>query len=361
MKASVNSIRKYFFNRFEYSIISIVLPISWIVFEKYFCCVSKKNFFLPPAKNRFKSATIYVHDTNFKIPAQHSLLALKSAKSWAESTLKIVDVNITSDAANIKSEVVIITGDWFKSTKPHLKLFIPAFQLARKIKKLNLPIWFLAGDTYNLHLTIAASILVSRCGGAVVLQQNTREEALAFGIPFPSGPHLWLFNPDNVYLFQSEIKWEDRKKLILFAATGDDKRGNFLNQSKDYLTNIGWEVVPGNQQFDWVSYRDLNKNARINVTLSLRQSAVEKRLRFLKNRASEFTVSSRVFEGFCSGSVVVTNINPVLSEFGFESGVHYLDISSIQNANFSLLSDELLKNIANSGNELFLYLIQNKV
>jgi len=361
LKVRVNSIKKYLFDRFEYVLISIVLPISWIVFEKYFNYASRKNYFLPPVKNRFKSATIYVHDTNFTIPAQHSLLALKSAASWARSTLKIKDVKISSNPKDIKAEVVIITGDWFKSTKPHLKLFIPAFSLARKIKKQNLPIWFLAGDTYNLHLTIAASILVSRCGGSVVLQQNTRTEALAFGIPFPSGPHVWLFSPDNIYLFQSEVKWEDREKLILFAATGDDKRRNFLEQSKDYLTSIGWEVVPGNQQFDWVSYRDLNKKTSINVILSLRQSAVEKRLRFLKNRASEFTVSSRVFEGFCSGSVVVTNVNPVLSELGFESGLHYLDVNLMQNLNFSLPNNDLLKNIANSGNQLFLSIIKNEV
>jgi len=97
------------------------------------------------------------------------------------------------------------------------------------------------------------------------------------------------------------------------------------------------------------------------VTLSLRQSAVEKRLRFLKNRASAFTVSSRVFEGFCSGSVVVTNVNPVLSSVGFESGVHYLDVSLLQNSTFSLQNKVFLKSIANAGNDLFLSIINDKV
>ena len=361
MKVSINPIRKYLFDRFEYLIISVVLPISWIVFEQYFIYVSRKKNLLPPIKGRFNSATIYVHDTDIKTPVKHTLLAIKSAESWARSTLKIKDVQITSNSTNIKSEVVIITGDWFKGTKPHLKFFIPAFRLAKKIEKQNLPIWFMAGDTYNLHLIIAASILVSRCGGAVVLQQNTRMEALAFGIPFPSGPHLWLLNPENVYLFESEIKWEDRKPIVLFAATGDDKRRKFLNQTEDFLTNLGWEVVPGNQQFDWVTYRDVNKNTCINLTLSLRQSAVDKRLRFLKTRASEFTVSSRVFEGFCSGSLVVTNSNPVLSELGFESGTHYLDVTLIANSSFLSPTNKRLCEIANAGHQLFSYLVHNKV
>ncbi len=361
MKVNVNSLRKYFFNRFEFLIISIVLPVSWVVFEKYFNLISRKSSFVPPAINTFKSATIYIHDPDAKIPMQHSLLPSKSAKAWAKSTLKIQDVKLTSDLSNIDSEVLIITGDWVKSTKPHLKFFFPAFKFARIIKRQHIPVWFLAGDTYNLHLTISASILVSWCGGAVVLQQNTRSEALAFGIPLPSGPHLWLLNPENVFLFKSEIKWEDREPIILFAATGDDKRRQYLEQTKEYLTDLGWEVLPGNQQFNWATYRDVNKSAQINITLSLRQSAVDKRLRFLKTRASEFTVSSRVFEGFCSGSLVITNSNPVLSELGFESGTHYLDIALIQNSNFLLPNNKRLGKIATAGNELFYFLVHNRV
>lgn len=358
---NINSIRKYIFDRFEYLIISIALPIAWVMLEKYFYRMSIKNEFLPPLKDQISSATIYIHDPKFKLPAQHSLLPLKSAKSWARSTLKIKNVNTSSNLSRLDTDVVIITGDWVKSSKPHLKFFFPAFKLARVIKKHRIPVWFLVGDTYNLHLTIAASIVVSRCGGAVVLQQNTREEALAFGIPFPSGPHLWLLNPANIFLFQSEIKWENRKAIVLFAATGDDKRRNYLEQTKEYLNSLGWEVVPGNQQFDWTSYREINQNTKINICLSLRQSAVDKRLRFLRKRASEFTVSSRVFEGFCSGSLVITNTNPVLLELGFKAGIHYLDIALLQNPNFLLPTNKILGKIANAGNELFTYLIHNRV
>jgi len=132
MIVRVNSVKKYFFDRFEYLLISMVLPVCWLVFEKYFKYVSRKNSFLPPVKNKFKSATIYVQNTDYTIPAQHSLLALKSATSWAKSNLNIMDVKISSNSTDIESEVVIITGDWFKSKKPHLKLFIPAFKLAKK-------------------------------------------------------------------------------------------------------------------------------------------------------------------------------------------------------------------------------------
>ena len=353
--------KKYLFDRYEYIIISVILPIAWVFFEKYFRYKSRNKSFIPPSKDKFRSAMIYVHNTDIKIPAQHSLLALRSANSWARSTLKIKDVQISSNLGIFDAEVIIFTGDWFKSTKPHLKFFIPAFQLARKIKKSKAPIWFLMGDTYNLHLTIAASILVSHCGGAIILQQNTRDEALQFGIPFPSGPHIWLFSLENIFLFKSDINWNSRNNQVLFAVTGDDKRKLLLKKYEDSLNKAGWEVIPGNQQFDWNSYRDVNKKAKINITLSLLQSAANKRLRFLRDRASAFAVSLRVFEGFCSGCLVVTNINPVLSELGFIPDVHYLDVALLDNLNFVLPSDEKIERLAKLGNELFLDLIENHV
>ena len=79
-------------------------------------------------------------------------------------------------------------------------------------------------DTYRLETLIAASILVAKCGGAIVLQQNTKEEASRFGIPFPSGPHVWLLNLGNVSLFQSYTNWKKRKKTIIFGVSGDEKR-----------------------------------------------------------------------------------------------------------------------------------------
>jgi len=338
-----------------------VLPTTWIFFERYFKYLSKHREFIPPKKNLFDSATILVDYIVQNKTLQHSLLPLKSVKSWAESGLNIKNVYISTNPREIDSEIVIITGDWCKQTKPHLKFFIPAFRLAREIHKQNKPIWFMAGDTYNLHLIIAASILVSKCGGSIILQQNTREEALKFGIPFPSGPHIWLFNPDNLYLFISETPWISRPNQILFAVSGDDQRQMLYEKSRQKLVNLGWNVVPGNHQYDWPSYRELNKQTRINVILSLRQSAIEKRLRFLRQRASQYTVSSRVFEGFCAGSLVVTNTNPILEKLGFEPNLHYLDANLFFEDDFEMPSDESLQHIAQAGSNFFIDLVKSRV
>lgn len=357
----LNYLRKYFFNRYEYLVISLVLPIAWIFFVKYFKHVSKNREFLPPKKNIFNSATILVKHIEANNNVLHTLLPLKSVKSWAESSLNIKSVSTCTNSKNINSEIIIITGDWFNQTKPHLKFFIPAFRLAREINKQNKPVWFMAGDTYNLHLIISASILVANCGGSIILQQNTREEALKFGIPFPSGPHIWLLNPGNLYLFSSEIPWNSRSNQILFAVTGDDKRKLFYEKVHKNFSKYGWEVIPGYRQYDWSSYRNLMKNTKLNITLSLRQSAVDKRLRFLRKRSSEFLVSSRVFEGFCAGNLVITNVNPILEKLGFIPNTHYLDVNIFYQDNFQMPSNESLKSIAESGTDFFNYLVRNTI
>lgn len=357
----LNKLKKYFFYRFEYIIISIVLPIVWIFFEKYFKYITKNKEFIPPKKNLFYSATIFVKYIEDNKTHLHTLLPLKSVKSWAQSSLNIRSVSTSTDSKNITSEIVIITGDWFRQAKPHLKFFIPAFQLARTMRKQNKPIWFMAGDTYNLHLIISASILVAHCGGSIILQQNTREEALKFGIPFPSGPHIWLLNPGNLYLFGSEIPWSSRSNQILFAVTGDDKRRFIYEKVHKIFLKYGWEVIPGYRQYDWSSYREIMKHTKLNLTLSLRQSAVDKRLRFLRKRSSDFMVSSRIFEGFCAGNLVITNANPILEKLGFIANTHYLDVNLFYQDDFQIPSDEVFRNIAQAGSDLFKNVVLNSV
>ena len=312
-------------------------------------------------KNLFSSATIFVKSLEDNKTLRHSLLPLKSVKSWADSSLNSKTISISTNSKNIESEIVIITGDWFKQTKPHLKFFIPAFRLAKEIQKQKKPVWFMAGDTYNLHLTIAASILVANCGGAIILQQNTMEEALQFGIPFPSGPHIWLINPGNLDLFKSDTPWNSRSDQILFAVSGDIKRKIFYQETHKNFLKYGWNVVPGNHQYDWPSYREVLKRTKINITLSLRQSAVDKRLRFLRKRSSEYTVSSRVFEGFCAGNLVVTNVNPILEKLGFKPNLHYLDVDLFSKEDFQMPSDDSLQAIAQAGSDFFIGLVNSSV
>ncbi len=353
MRLRIGPLKKYFYTRFEFFIISIILPFCWLVLEYFFHRQTRQARYIPPVSNRFKSATLLLGSNEEKIQSIHTLLPRKSVVDWARANLKIDKINVTTSPKNIESEIVIITGDWFNYHKPHLKFFLPAILTARQIFKQKLPVWFMLGDTYNLHPLIAASIIVSKCGGAIILQQNTCEEAAKFGIPFPSGPNIWLINAGNVALFTSNKPWEERKNLVLFGVSGDDKRQNLFNAVNQEIVGRGWDVIPTYRQYDWDAYRELHANAKINIILSLRQSAVDVRLRFLRKRSSQFMVSSRVFEGFCSGNLVITNPCPVLSKLGFESGVHYLNIDTYVKNKFDLPPDDVLKSIAQAGQANF--------
>ena len=348
-------------NKYEYLIISIALPLVWPAVAKYCKLISRDKKFILPKQNHFSSAKIFVGNTPPVIPVKHAIIPLQSAISWVENTLKIQDVDVIFNVKDIDTDVVIIGGEWFKSIKPHYKFFIPAFKLAAKLYKQKLPIWFLLMDTYRLEVLIAASILVAKCGGAIVLQQNTKEEAIKFGIPFPTGPHIWLLNLGNVSLFQSHINWENRKKLILFGLSGDEKRELLFKKFVNSSNLRDWEVIPTTRQFSFDSYRELTKQAKISIITNKRQFAIDKRLRFLRKYASNYLVGSRIFEGFCAGCLVITNTSPTLTKLGFKPNVHYVDCDLWEREGFVIPDDKSLNRIAEQGKKLFFSLVESSV
>jgi len=348
-------------NKYEYLIISKILPLVWPAAAIYCNRISKHKKFISPKRNNFNSAKIFVGSTPPVIPVKHAIVPLQSAQLWAKDTLIIPDVEVIFDLKDIRTDVVIVGGEWFKSVKPHYKFFIPAFKLASELQKQKLPVWFLLMDTYRLEVLIAASIIVAKCGGAIVLQQNTKEEATQFGIPFPSGPHIWLLNLGNISLFQSDINLRNRKKTIIFGISGDEKREilfkKFLNSS-----SLGeWEVIPTNHQFNFDAYRELTKNARISVITNKRSFATDRRIGYLKKYASNYVVGSRIFEGFCAGCLVITNTCPTLAKLGFKPNIHYLDFDLWEKENFVIPNDEIINEIADQGKKLFFRLVESRI
>jgi|688.fasta_scaffold277231_2 hypothetical protein len=371
----VRIIYKYVYNRVEYFVIRYLLTISWPLFVKYFAYKANKSELVVPKANRFKSATILCDSPEspeiqiskawrkrgvITNSSHFSLIHLKAAKSWAESTLKIDNVQFSSDLDSIRSDVLIITGDWLKSKNAHLKFFIPVFKAARKLKSGNIPVWFMQGDTYRLETIIPASILVANCGGAVVLQQSTKNEASKFGIPFPFGPHIWTLNPGNQKMFRSNINWRNREQIIIMAASGDNRRQELYNEFADQLKSAGWKVLATKQQYSWEDYKLVNKKSKVNVNTSLLQEVVVERLGLVRDRASKYTVTHRVFEGFCSGAVIVTNSNPILLELGFKVNEHYLDLDQLILNGFKLPSERVLEKVARAGNLRFQDLISGQ-
>jgi hypothetical protein len=76
-------------------------------------------------------------------------------------------------------------------------------------------------------------------------------------------------------------------------------------------------------------------------------------------RIAKSTTTHRVWEGFASGSMVMTHRTKVLDYFGFLPGIHYFELWSEEDVrNQIVMMDKTeISSIASSGQKLFLELL----
>jgi len=337
---------------YEQIIIRYTLPILWPLISKILRGVSKKTIFIEPKSYIFNEVVVFTN-SNAR-PKKRSLNYDILAKNWARNSLKISKVHVKSQLQEHSPDTYILTNEWFKSKKQHLYFFIPAIHLALRIRKKKKPVWILIGDTYNLKIVIPASILVALCGGSIVLQQNTKVDGEKFGIVHVSGPHFWLFTSANLDDFKSDIRWEMRKKILVIAASGDLNRLKFLEKNRDKLETLNYDIIETKHQYNWQQYRKILKDSRVNINSSLLQEHVIRQNYWIKRKLSKFTVTNRVWEGFCSGALVLTDDNPVLQFYGFKPNKHFLDLEEIEKSNFDLPDELTSARIAESGRKKFM-------
>jgi len=337
--------------KIELVIIRFILPISWPLISKILKQIAKTSVYVKPRPKIYKQATIII--STKKRPKKRSLNYDELAKNWAIHSLKIPNVQFRSDSLLNDADIFIFTNEWFKSNKQHLYFFLPTIILAKRIKKAGKPIWVLVGDTYNLKIIIPASILVALCGGSIILQQNTTLDGKRFGLTHPTGSVFWLFTPDNLGSFKSNVKWTLRPRIMIVSASGDMNRIKFINDNQIHFKNLNYRVIEAKHQFKWNEYCDLLKQSRINLSLSTLQSHVIDQNYLIKNKLSKFTVTNRVWEGFCSGALVITNDNPILRSYGLFPSIHFLDISEMEKSKFDLPNESTLARIAKTGQKKF--------
>lgn len=336
-------------------VIMKILPTLWPICSKFLGIVSKNNTLVYPQKGIFRSATIMVGLG--KVPK--SLNAVQSAVGWIKHTLEITDLEVSQKSPRESSEVVIVTLDWLKLKSSHIFLFIPTIMFALKLKRRNQKVWILPLDTFNLQWTIPSCILSAVCGGAVILQSNTSQEAQRFGLVFPSGPHLWTLNKSNFSLFYSNLPWNERNRIAVFAKSGDDIRIEIYDKYHKFIELQNYQVRTTSHELDWQKYRDLIKSSRICINTSLLQKVVFDRVGKLARNLPKNVVTFRIWEAFCSGSVVITNVNPVLGELGFLPQTHYLDLDALLSVKLSLPDEAELMEIATRGQKRFLEVIES--
>ena len=344
-----------------------ISPYLWPAISSLLLFLSKKRSFVPPGTEGVDSAIILVHNLQKGQRVGDSGLDFTDAvENWLTQSLgfeKILVVDSLEKAPNLDSRtILVISYDWLFSGRRWRGLFQEIRQLAREARERNLPVWVMLADVYDQGSIIPSSILVSLCGGAIILQPNTAAEARKFGLVFPSGPHIWTMPLKNLKQFKSKTAWADREKIVLLPSGGEVRRIVLMEGVAKRFSKLGWKIQSTNKTFAWDEYVNVVKNTKILVTACWLQEQFIVGSRKTKKRMSSNTVTHRVWEGFAAGCTVVTNSNAVFDELGFISGVHYVELWSEAelNGDFPLPIDCDLEKIASAGHELFTILASGK-
>jgi hypothetical protein len=260
----------------------------------------------------------------------------------------------------VPETVLVLTYDWLISGPLNSGFKIEIFKLAFIARARKIKIWVMLGDSFDQRHLIPSSFLVAICGGATILMGNTCVEAEKFGLIFPSSPQVWIHSDANLLEFRSGKPFHERQRLAVLAGSGESRRLNLMNLYSNFLESSGWKIISTNHSLAWSDYVALIKSSQMTITTCFLQQAHITGSTNNKNRLPLNTVTGRVWEGFASGSVVVTNINSVFEALGFVPGKHYLALKEFPSEIHELTfhTSRELEDIAKLGQSHFFNLLQ---
>ena len=280
-------------------------------------------------------------------------------RKFHPANLTIVD-SLSKVEVVVPETVLVITYDWLISGPLNSGFKIEIFKIAFSARARNIKIWVMLSDAFDQRHLIPASLLVAMCGGATIVATNTVEEAEKFGLIFPSGPHVWVYSDANVLEFKNGIPFQQRPRLVVLAGSGEIRRLNLMILYANFLDSSGWKFVSTTQSLPWSEYMSVIKNSQITVTTCWLQQAHITGSTNNRNRLPKSTITGRVWEGFASGSVVVTNSNSVFDALGFVPGKHYLELKELPSEihEVFLHTSKELETIAKLGQDAFFNLLK---
>jgi len=287
-----------------------------------------------------------------------------AARSWIKDALGlrlIAEIPTTADLKNdFRGKVLIIDFDWVFSIHEKRFMVFKIIKLAMRARKLKMPVWIFLGDTFAVRYLPATCFLVAFCGGSIILQPNTPAEAETFGIIFPAGPFLWTMSDKSYKAFFSDKKFDDRPKVVLLAGTGESRRIRYMNELAEKLKDMGWDTTFSDGKLSWEQYIEQSKNVSAIATTNWMHEIHVRGSKKNISRIAKSTTTHRVWEGFASGSMVMTHRTKVLDYFGFLPGKHYFELWSEEDIGnqIDFMDETEIAFIASSGQKLFLELVE---
>jgi hypothetical protein len=289
-----------------------------------------------------------------------------SLREWVHTNMSSSDIEMLTSLEylplNNSKGVIVVSYDWLITVNLWKRFFSEIRRIATQARRLEVPIWVVLPDAFDLNFAIPASILVASCGGSIILQTNTATEGEEFGLVFPSGPHIWTLPPRVLSSFSSETLWENREPNILLAISSDPRRKTLMEVIAKSLSESQWIMKYSNLELSWSDYVSLVKSCRIVMTTCWMYEIHIVGSQSTKGRIPSTAVTHRVWEGFASGCTVFTNSNKVFEVLGFKPGVHYVEIwdEHVPVENIELPSEHDLKKIAKAGQVLLSQIVNNE-
>ena len=249
---------------------------------------------------------------------------------WCERVLQPREVTVMNNlrelgekGKDLREAILVISYDYLFELARQ-RNYSEVFRILSTARKRKLRIWVFLADLYWLRMTLMSSILVAGTGGIHPMLTNSAPEARRYGLPRPVGPLFWTL-PQLHREDGSLPDWESKHQLALGSASGDPRRKDIISQILPSLQAQGFLFRWSNSmEIPYGTYLSLLSQSKLALVPTLLQEEFQKGHPSYRKRLSKTIVTGRVFETFAAGTVLTTNFNQNLEDWGFSAGTHYL-------------------------------------
>ena len=349
LKSATRVARKKIWNR-------RLFPAIWPIMARVLQIVALQSREVTPATCANRRAVVLTGATDSFISGRVAGQDLTQLSlSWLKETVGFKDVQRTASLEDVcrteMPDITLVTYDWLLE---HCHRPIRSvFELARQLRRLQSPAFVMLPDGFWLRITAMGSLIVALAGGSQIVLQDSVSSHTKFGTIRPTGPHFWTWPPHQLDEWKGAKPWSERKKLALLATGGGGPyRQRVVRQIEPKLRASGYQTRRTTNSLSWRAYVNLHRESRIVVTTCRMQPEYLVGPRYYQKLIPALVVTGRVWEAFASGSVLITDANPVLESLGFVPGQHYLALPDSSESDWNewhLPSDETLAIIAYEG------------
>jgi len=342
----------------------VIIPYLWPLISSVLNRISKFSHKVDPYSQDFDQA-VFLRSDSLKGKIIGVDLT-SAARDWISCTLRLEifsEINSSSDlSGDFKEKILAIDYEWIYSIHEKPFMLFKIAKLSFKARRLKMPVWIFLGDSFAVRYLPATCFLVAFCGGSVILQPNTMAEGEEFGIVFPTGPFLWTMSEKNVTTFYSDLKITDRPKVVVLAGTGEVRRMRYMRKLATRLKEIGWDSIFSDGKLSWEDYVKQSKNTSAVATTNWMHKIHVRGTKKTRSKIATSTTTHRVWEGFASGTMVMTQRTKVLDYFGFIPGRHYFELWSEVDLDtqISFVGESQISSIASSGQKLLLEVLKQR-